>query len=547
MRRRSILIFGLIIVLAAALRLYHLSSVPPSLNWDEASVGYNAYSLATTGSDEYGRRFPLSIRSFNDYKPPLYTYSTAAVMAFLGKTEFAVRFTSALAGILTVVLTYFLVRKLISLHSTTNHLSRVSITTNPSNLSNSSNLTNFLSLCTSLFLAILPWHIHFSRIAFEASLALFFFLLGLTFLLKFQKRPNPLLILIGTLSLVLSIYTHHSVKLFLPIFMGIFVLLNFRQFFRRYLLLIPAVILGIFLLLPLIRNVLYSSSQASRALTVSVFAPPNQFHFQGKTLPQVLVENYLSHFDPGFLLLGKGDNPRHHAPNSGPLLLVTIPLFLVGIIYLVFKSPKSPKFPNNKFLLIFWFFLSPLPAIFAIDNPHASRSFLQIPIYSLLIALGLQFLIKKIPHRISPIPPISLISLIFIANLFYYFHQYFKVLPTVDGLAWQYGYKEVVNNVKLLENNYQNIYVTTAYDQPYIYFLFYGNSNPWRKNDGTFSTGFSKYKFTNFKSMSFSEFTSIPQDTLLVLAPNEFPSHIKTLKSIHFPDGKLAFQIAQRL
>ena len=44
----------LIIILASVLRLYGISRFPAGLNADEASLGYNAYSLLQTGRDEHG-------------------------------------------------------------------------------------------------------------------------------------------------------------------------------------------------------------------------------------------------------------------------------------------------------------------------------------------------------------------------------------------------------------------------------------------------------------------------------------------------------------
>ena len=75
-----------IVFLAAVLRLWNLGLTPPSPDWDETALGYNAYSILKTGRDEYGTFLPLSIRSFDDYKPPLYVYLTVpsvAVLVFL--------------------------------------------------------------------------------------------------------------------------------------------------------------------------------------------------------------------------------------------------------------------------------------------------------------------------------------------------------------------------------------------------------------------------------------------------------------------------------
>ena len=68
------LIFGLVLFVHLAVRVVGLNSSPASINWDEASLGYNAYSLLKTGKDEYGNPWPVALRSFNDYKPALYSY-----------------------------------------------------------------------------------------------------------------------------------------------------------------------------------------------------------------------------------------------------------------------------------------------------------------------------------------------------------------------------------------------------------------------------------------------------------------------------------------
>src|SRR3990167_8182432 len=101
-----------IVLLAAILRFYQLGNIPPSLDWDEVSLAYNAKALLQTGKDEFGNSWPITIRSFNDYKPSLYTYSLIPALAILGESNFAIRFPSAIAGILTVVATYFLVKEL---------------------------------------------------------------------------------------------------------------------------------------------------------------------------------------------------------------------------------------------------------------------------------------------------------------------------------------------------------------------------------------------------------------------------------------------------
>ena len=103
----------LIILLAGFLRFYNISNIPPSLNWDEAALGYNAYTLGLDGKDEFGKFLPVQyLESFGDFKPVLYSYLAAVPVKIFGLGEFGVRFPSALLGTLTVFLTYFLVKEI---------------------------------------------------------------------------------------------------------------------------------------------------------------------------------------------------------------------------------------------------------------------------------------------------------------------------------------------------------------------------------------------------------------------------------------------------
>ena len=129
-----IIIIFLILSIAFLLRFYKLGEIPAGFYQDESAIGYNAYSVMETGKDEHGQTFPLYFKSFGDYKLPVYIYLTALSVQTFGLNEFAVRFPSALFGFLTVVVFYFFVKEL---------------TRNKP-----------LSIISTAFLAISPWHLH---------------------------------------------------------------------------------------------------------------------------------------------------------------------------------------------------------------------------------------------------------------------------------------------------------------------------------------------------------------------------------------------------
>ncbi|MCL4390441.1 MAG: glycosyltransferase family 39 protein [Patescibacteria group bacterium] len=478
-----------IVFLAALLRLWQLGVNPPSLDWDEASLGWNAYSILKTGSDEFGKPIPVSLRSFNDYKPAMYAYAAIPSIAVFGLNEFSVRLPSAIAGILTVLVTFFLVKEL-----TDNDL---------------------LSYCVAGLLAVSPWSIQFSRVAFEANLALFFFVLGAYFLIKFLHRPNILFSIAYCLSFVASIYSYHSPRVVVPVLLVAIVLIYRRIFLSHWRLFLVSYFLFLALLYPLARNTVHTGSLEARYQTVAA-----------KLDPMVITGNYLRHFNFDFLFLTGDDQDRHHAPDMGLLYLWEFPFLLAGLYFLVKDRPKFLPF------LAIWFFAAPTASSLANDAPHAVRSLLFLPTWQIITAYGLVNLLRGRPLLVC------LISLVIFANVFYFLHQYFVHLPVEDAPAWQYGYKQMVKNVLAVEKNYDRIYVTGAYDQPYIYFLFYGRIAPTIKNDGYFYTGFDKYQFSTTDVVDLKG--------LYVLAPKDNPPagyKLNVLETVNFPAGAPAFEI----
>lgn len=134
------LILLLILLLGLFLRTYDLGNNPYGLFCDEASIGYNAYSLLKTGHDEWGTSWPLFFKAFGEYKSPVMTYSVIPFVAIFGLNEVSVRLASVAWGLLGILSIYFLSTILFN---------------------------KKIGLLSALFLAISPWHIQVSRISLE--------------------------------------------------------------------------------------------------------------------------------------------------------------------------------------------------------------------------------------------------------------------------------------------------------------------------------------------------------------------------------------------
>jgi hypothetical protein len=95
------------LLVAVAIGLYMVAigpSPPPGFIRDEASVSYNAYTISQNLHDQNGGVLPLYIKSFGDYKSPLFVYVLAGVFRVTGPGKSAALATAGLVVLASVLL-----------------------------------------------------------------------------------------------------------------------------------------------------------------------------------------------------------------------------------------------------------------------------------------------------------------------------------------------------------------------------------------------------------------------------------------------------------
>lgn len=75
----------------------------PGFHGDESSIALNAWSIARSGADEHGVRWPVYFEAFGEWKNPVYVYALAAVFRASGPSIGAARATSALLVVLAAL------------------------------------------------------------------------------------------------------------------------------------------------------------------------------------------------------------------------------------------------------------------------------------------------------------------------------------------------------------------------------------------------------------------------------------------------------------
>ena len=220
--------FFLVFALGCFLRFYHLTTLPDGLNQDEASIGYEAFSLAFYGVDRYGNPFPVyPITWGSGGGSPLLIYLTALSFKLFGVSVFVLRGTVAFFGCLTLPLFYLLVKEA---HGNfgDSHVgtcdprsgtcgasgSLSGLQSSPTGLQSSP-----VGLLGMLLLAIAPWHILLTRWTLDYGLIPFTFGLAILVLMKAARRQSTGLYVLASAMAALNMYSYGSANIVIPAFL----------------------------------------------------------------------------------------------------------------------------------------------------------------------------------------------------------------------------------------------------------------------------------------------------------------------------------------
>lgn len=469
-KKTNLIGYGLLLIfliLGLWLRIYKLSEVPQGFNWDEAANGYNAYSLLKTGKDEFGKPWPLMMKSFGEYKTGIGSIILVPVIKVLGLSVFSVRLPNAILGSFLILAVFYLSLQIFKQIV-------------PASL-------------TAGLIAISPWAIHTSRFALEWYLGLPLMILGISLLI--DENKNKFRLPLAAILLASSLYFYASIKLVLPLLLLTYIII-YRQALRRN---IKGILIGIFLgtltLLPLLMS-MKNNNWLNRAKKVSIFnetkidelneglyrytiaALPspfirvinNKLVFFGKEL----ADKYLQVFSVDFLLLGKEPSPMMEIPQVGKIYLISLPFLILGIFEAIKKKSKADKF------LLTWLLLAPIPSILTTDSPHSLRAILLLPVLEIFVVKGFLYIYVFFKQKIFWIKTffISGIALIYLSSLCFFLWRYFLFYPEYTAEHWLDGHKEVVEKINSIKGNYDRVIFTISRGQPHIFYAFFTPVNP---------------------------------------------------------------------
>jgi 4-amino-4-deoxy-L-arabinose transferase-like glycosyltransferase len=532
----------LIIVLASLIRFVSISQNPPSPYWEEAALGFDAYSILKTGKDHHGNFMPLvAFESFGDWKPSLYFYSAVPGIAIFGLNTLAVRLPSVLAGILTVLLSYFIVKQLYLLKN-----------------NKQTKLSESMALVSALLMAVVPWHVMVSRVGFECNLGFFLSVLGFYLFLKFINQGKLLFISLSFFTWGLSLYAYHSNRIFIPVLIICLGLLFFKKICKQKISIIIASILLLVMALPIAIN-LKNPEISKRFAETSAFTSldpileSNQkiadggntlfakiIHHRFRYWGKIFLDNYFSHFDSNFLFFDGDSNLRHSSGIGGQIYLIMLPFLLLSIYYLFSKKDwwLAPIF--------IWLLLSPVASGLTKAVPHGLRALPMILSLCILSAYGVSnflFELKNYSKKIKLVFYVIAIGIggILLLETVRFQHYYHKFYSQKNSQWWQYGYRQVMQYMGENKDKYDQILVSRDYGRPAIYYWFFNQIDPQLVQAWNEQVPKDQGEFLQFENIYFGIKPEKQNKQLIIEATSS--AGLKLLKQINFMDGQPAFYI----
>lgn len=541
------LILFISLIIGIFFRFYKMGESPGGLYVDEAALGYNAFSVFKTGRDEYGKFMPVMFRSFSTFQSPIYTYLAVPLISIMGLTPFSVRFPSVFFGILTIPLLYLLVKKI----SPKKYALKLAIT-------------------SALFLAISPWHIAYSRTAYETNIALFFLVLGSLFF--FHSLKKPWLFVLSGISLAISFNAYRAENLIVPILVLVLAL-RFHRFIHANLksFLVPilfACAVGIILIIPVVLIMRTPGFQArTSVLNIFSYSQQNPWGYKGGNgnLPNLINSTqllsakeffslYTSYFSPRYLFSLGDSGPRKPYPNLGTFFVWQFPLYLIGLYFLL----KEKDLKSLKYFIFVLLLSSPIPAALTRDPYSTLRSLPMVIPLTLIISFGL----VKILEKTWPVLNRSKYLIVCLLVLYSSVRMFISIFYLNDYFTssfWNYGWQSVTNSLKDLDPNLP-IVVDNSHGDSYILLLFFLNYDPAIYQKDNFEVPLSEY-YTNMnrnpkkflgritvKNFQWGVDTDhvnqyIIADNLAISEVQISYHHLTIIKEVKHPNGDIALRI----
>ncbi len=465
MKRTQIFILLVVILFGFGLRMYRIHDVPRGMLVDEPNLGYNAYSILETGKDEFGTSYPLSFKSFGDYKFPAYIYASVLPIKILGLTTFAVRIVSILSGTLLILAMFLLLREF--------------------------EFSYAHSLLGALITAVSPWTIILSRFAWESNLALLLFSTGLVFLVRAYKKTKPYALILAGLFFALASYSYAPYRVIPFMLLGLFSIYYIYQYKKKAVKPLALLLISFSVLMLPALPTIFSKEGAARMRQTSIFTksnirdeiiadrtdcanelPPLLCYVninKPLTYARVITYHFIDMFSFNFLFQEGEEAQFLTVDHFGLFPIVLIPFYVLGLLSLFTKADDK-----KRFLLLFTivgFCIAGLPSAIA-SSPQRIQLSALYPFLLLVIVGGVGVFSTKIKFRYTTW---MLSALLVVSSIFYMFSYVYVHAWKHQG---NWAYLEQISIFMGTQDEKTEIYIKPFFASPITYYAFYNKVDP---------------------------------------------------------------------
>lgn len=438
------LVVILLLLIGALARFLGLGSYPNALNVDEASSGYEAFSLLRFGMDRNGNSFPVFLQAWGSGQNALYTYLLIPFIAFLGLSELTIRLPMAIVGCISLWMFYQLLKRIGN---------------------------QKIAIIGLFFFSICPWHIMKSRWGLESNLFPDLILWGVYFLVKGLTENKKGFFYGSFIVMGLSAYSYGTSYFFLPLFViPTLILLVCRQKIRKKEF---ALALGTISLvtLPMIVFVIINSFNLPQIELLGITIPKlevNRFQEITSVFSTDFLTQSLHNFTESIkVLITQNDNLPWNTINPyGIIYLFSSVFTIIGLVTSLRRKNKRPY----EYLIHLWFIIGILLTF--ICEPNINRlNIIMVPIIYYTVR-GIE---EAIPNK-NKIIPVGITIMYLISFGFFmvdYSHE-----NADEYYTFEQNLQEPLEYVKeQAEKRNRPIYITNTIKEPYIYVLFYTQYN----------------------------------------------------------------------
>jgi len=500
---QEILAVAALTLVAAWFRLIGIHELPSGFFFDEAQNGLEALKILRQGAR------PVYIGELSQV-PALYMYEVALMFGIMGKKILAVRLVSIISGILCIPLFYLLVRQLVSKGP---------------------------ALASTALLAVLRWHINFSRVGFLGVQTVLFEIAGLLFLWRAVKGRKLIDFIAAGVFLGLGLHSYFGSR-FVPI---VFILWAVYLWGRERL---TPKRLRKFLDLPSLNHKAVAKgclALAGSALLVfsplfSVLGPyafsrtgaasiynhvPPEVSGLGIFLTSEFWSSVMKHLLM-FFYIGDG-NGRHNVPGWPLLEPVVATLFLFGLILALLRLWDS-----RGVLALLLGAVMLQGGIWSVpwEAPQAYRTIGAIPMIVILAALALEYLAKALGTLRGPAwaGPLILVPAL-ILSAWNSYREYFYYGPRDQAVWAEYNAVEthIGHQLRALKEEPGTLaFFSPRYaDHPTIKFI---------------SGGWDKFPWLDF-GKDFPLY-SVPEGPMVIFLENAIRSQLPRFRNL-YPDATI--------